>query len=55
MQITIHDTNELSELDLRVLAAVVGSQAPEAPVSRPKPEPKAEAKAPATKAAPKAE
>lgn len=55
MQITIHDTNELSELDLRVLHALVGGEAPSAPVSGAKAAATPEAKAPAAKAAPKAE
>lgn len=59
MQIIIHDTNELSELDLRVLRALVGAEAAEAPVSGAKTAPAAEPKAapakPAQKAAKKPE
>jgi hypothetical protein len=56
MQITIPDTNELSELDRNVLAALLGVVSPvSAPVSQPKSEPKAESKPKAEKAAPKAE
>jgi hypothetical protein len=54
VQITIHDTNELSALDLRVLHALVGGEAPSTPVSQPTTAKAAPAKAPekAEKAAP---
>ena len=55
MQITIHDTNELSALDLRVLHALVGGEAPSTPVSQPTTAKAAPAKAPAAKAPEKAE
>jgi hypothetical protein len=56
MQITIPDTNELSELDRNVLAALLGNDVSpaSAPASQPKSEPKAESKPKAEKAAPKA-
>lgn len=55
MQITIPDTNELSELDRNVLAALLGNDVSpaSAPASQPKNDPKAESKPKAEKAAPK--
>lgn len=55
MQIIITETNELTELDLRVLRALVGGEAVSTPVSSTKAASTPEPKATPAKAAPKAE